>query len=71
MRFKISRLIYIISTKIQFIFIDFYFELKKKKAKADNIDALVDYKGRCEPCFLFYGVGMIFLLNKDYLVLDI
>ncbi|CAF0729697.1 unnamed protein product [Brachionus calyciflorus] len=24
-------------------------------AKADNIDALEDYRGRCEPCFLFYA----------------
>lgn len=26
-------------------------------AKADQITALEDYRGRCEPCFLFYGGG--------------
>ncbi|XP_060065627.1 thioredoxin domain-containing protein 3 homolog [Ylistrum balloti] len=28
-------------------------------AKADTIDALEKYRGRCEPCFLFYAGGVL------------
>ncbi|KER21339.1 hypothetical protein T265_10312 [Opisthorchis viverrini] len=28
-------------------------------AKADKIDSLVKYRGKCEPCFLFFGCGKL------------
>ncbi|CAF3005342.1 unnamed protein product [Rotaria sp. Silwood2] len=28
-------------------------------AKADTIDSLEKYRGRCEPCFLFYATGVL------------
>ncbi|GAA52851.1 thioredoxin domain-containing protein 3 homolog, partial [Clonorchis sinensis] len=28
-------------------------------AKADTIDSLVKYRGKCEPCFLFFGCGKL------------
>ncbi|XP_025103877.1 thioredoxin domain-containing protein 3 homolog [Pomacea canaliculata] len=28
-------------------------------AKVDNTEALKDYRGKCEPCFLFYAEGML------------
>ncbi|TGZ74876.1 hypothetical protein CRM22_000704 [Opisthorchis felineus] len=28
-------------------------------AKADTIDSLVRYRGKCEPCFLFFGCGKL------------
>ncbi|XP_060586769.1 thioredoxin domain-containing protein 3 homolog isoform X4 [Ruditapes philippinarum] len=33
--------------------------LKFVIAKADTIDALEKYRGRCEPCFLFYAGGVL------------
>ncbi|XP_069108094.1 thioredoxin domain-containing protein 3 homolog isoform X35 [Argopecten irradians] len=33
--------------------------LKYAVAKADTIDALEKYRGRCEPCFLFYATGVL------------
>lgn len=33
--------------------------MKKTKAKADSINALEDYRGSCEPCFLFYAGGFL------------
>ncbi|KAL4217403.1 Thioredoxin domain-containing protein 3 [Mactra antiquata] len=33
--------------------------LKFVIAKADTIDALEKYRGRCEPCFLFYAGGVM------------
>ena len=28
------------------------------QAKADTVDALEKYRGRCEPCFLFFAVSV-------------
>ncbi|CAF4722405.1 unnamed protein product, partial [Rotaria socialis] len=33
--------------------------LKFALAKADTIDSLEKYRGRCEPCFLFYASGVL------------
>ncbi|KAH3747745.1 hypothetical protein DPMN_182175 [Dreissena polymorpha] len=33
--------------------------LKFVAAKVDTVDALENYRGRCEPCFLFYAGGVL------------
>jgi len=39
------------------------------QAKADSIESLERYRGKCEPCFLFYAVSIFpFYLKFNFQV---
>jgi len=41
------------------------------QAKADSIDSLERYRGKCEPCFLFYAVSMSHSHRNNFLFLTL
>jgi hypothetical protein len=36
------------------------------QAKADTIESLERYRGKCEPCFLFYAVSSFLVLLRSF-----